>query len=99
LFEPVGSASASKRRSRFSEIDIVLQFFSTVEAQGANDRFQVRNGDGAMTEMGAKRTLTARSSNFRSWRKCDISGCPLYGCSWNRAGRPTNAICINEYAA
>jgi hypothetical protein len=50
-------------------------------------------------EMGAKRTLTARSANFRSWHKCDVLGCPLYGCSWNRTGRPTNAICIHEYAA
>jgi hypothetical protein len=65
LCEPAGSALVSERRTGFSEIDIVLQFFSTVEAQGANDRFQVRNGDGAMTEMGAKRTLTAHSSNFR----------------------------------
>jgi hypothetical protein len=38
-------------------IDIVLQFFFwTVEAQGANGLFQVRDRDGAMTEMGAHQT-------------------------------------------
>jgi hypothetical protein len=43
---------ASERRTGFSEADFVLQIFSTVEAQGANGRFQVRDRDGAMTEMG-----------------------------------------------
>jgi hypothetical protein len=74
LFEPAGSALVSERRTGFSEIDIVLQFFSTVEAQGANDRFQVRNGDGAMTEIGAKRTFARCFSDVRSWpRLCGKS--------------------------
>jgi hypothetical protein len=38
-------------------------FFSTVEAQGANDRFQVRDRDGAMTEMGAQQTSRREPDN------------------------------------
>jgi hypothetical protein len=45
-----------ERRTEFSEIDIIVQFFSTGETQGANGRFQVRDRDGAITEIGAKRT-------------------------------------------
>jgi hypothetical protein len=36
----------------FSEIDVVLQIFSTFEAQGTNGLFQVRDRDGAMTKIG-----------------------------------------------
>ena len=53
---------ALERRTGFSEIDIVLQIFSTVEAQGANALFQVRDRDGAMTEMG--RRLSWRPLSF-----------------------------------
>jgi len=43
---------ASERRTGFSVADIVLQIFSMIEVQGANGRFQVRDRDGAMTEIG-----------------------------------------------
>jgi hypothetical protein len=44
---------SSERRTGSSEIDIVLHFLM-VQAQGANGRFQDRDRDGAMTEIGAK---------------------------------------------
>jgi hypothetical protein len=49
-----------ERRTGFSEIDIVLQIFSTVGAQGANGRVQVRDRDGAMTEIGARQTADCK---------------------------------------
>jgi hypothetical protein len=46
-------STAASRPSEFApEADFVLQFFSTVETQGADGRFQVRDRDGAMSEMG-----------------------------------------------
>jgi len=49
----------------FSEIDIVLRIFSTIEAQGANGRFHVRDRDGAMTEIGAEPNRRAWADNCR----------------------------------
>jgi hypothetical protein len=52
LLKSASSAWHRNDEPGFAETDIVLQFFSTVEAQGANGRFQVRDRDGAMTGIG-----------------------------------------------
>lgn len=48
----------------FSEIDIVPKFFSTVEPQGANGRFQVRDRDGANDRDGREAVVVVASGQF-----------------------------------
>jgi len=43
---------ASKRRTEFPKSTSFCEIFSTVEARGANGRFQVRDRDGAIIEIG-----------------------------------------------
>jgi hypothetical protein len=54
LLEPASSAWYRNDERGFRKSTSSCKFFSTVEAQGANGRFQVRDRDGAITEMGAK---------------------------------------------
>jgi hypothetical protein len=51
LLDLASSAWHRSDERSFRKSTFVLQIFSTVEAQGANGRFQVGDRDGAMTEM------------------------------------------------
>jgi hypothetical protein len=53
---PTSLGVVSERRTKLSETDITLQFFSAVQAQGTNDHFQLRNLDDTMTAIGRERS-------------------------------------------
>jgi hypothetical protein len=59
LFEPATSAWHQNDERGFRKSTSSCKFFSTVEAPGANGRFQLRDRHGAMTEMGTKQKRLA----------------------------------------
>jgi hypothetical protein len=63
LLEPASSAWHRSDERSFRKSTSSSKFFSTVDAQSANGRFQVRDRDGAMTEMGAQQTSQREPDN------------------------------------
>lgn len=86
MFEP----ASPERRTGLSETDIALQTFMTIEAQGANGRCQVRDRDGAMTEMGLPFAASFRTAATR--RKRTFQVLPSLSRSGFRAVLPTRAL-------
>jgi hypothetical protein len=84
LFEPAASARHLNDERGFRKSTSSCKFFSMVEAQRANGRFQDRDRGGALTAMGAKpprtiaRTRTAgflRSEGSPEMRRTTGTGC------------------------
>jgi len=72
LYEPASSAWHRNDERGFRESTSSRKFFSPVEAQGANGRFQVRNRDGAMTEIGNCAIQILRGFDNYRYRSVDF---------------------------